>query len=143
VPTKRSRIGLDLQNILGGICVWKWGFCRGLWAKVAIPIGLRTRELRHFYFISASCPGLISEYVTPKDLVVTSCTGLLKCWFWCIGKLTWWSTSISKLPLLYISEHVLNLDEHSSAPFRILEVLMILISAFITNSWEWFVMPAK
>jgi hypothetical protein len=36
----------------------------------------------------------------------------------------------------YISEHVLNLDENSSAPFRILEVLMILISAFITNSWE-------
>jgi hypothetical protein len=24
-----------------------------------------------------------------------------------------------------------------------LEVLMILISAFITNSWEWFTMPAK
>jgi hypothetical protein len=38
--------------------------------------------------------------------------------------------------LLYISEHVLNLDENSSAPFGILEVLMILISAFITNSWE-------
>jgi hypothetical protein len=38
--------------------------------------------------------------------------------------------------LLYISEHVLNLDKNSSAPFGILEVLMILISAFITNSWE-------
>jgi hypothetical protein len=38
--------------------------------------------------------------------------------------------------LLYIFEHVLNLDENSSAPFGILEVLMILISAFITNSWE-------
>jgi hypothetical protein len=38
--------------------------------------------------------------------------------------------------LLYISEHVLNFDENSSAPFGILEVLMILISAFITNSWE-------
>jgi hypothetical protein len=38
--------------------------------------------------------------------------------------------------LLYIAEHVLNLDENSSAPFGILEVLMILISAFITNSWE-------
>jgi hypothetical protein len=38
--------------------------------------------------------------------------------------------------LLYISEHVLNLDENSSAPFGILEVLMILISAFISNSWE-------
>jgi hypothetical protein len=34
---------------------------------------------------------------------------------------------------LYISEHVLNLDENSSAPFGILEVLMILISAFITQ----------
>jgi hypothetical protein len=33
---------------------------------------------------------------------------------------------------------VLNLDENSSAPFGILEVLMILISAFITNSWERF-----
>jgi hypothetical protein len=39
-------------------------------------------------------------------------------------------------PLFYISEHVLNLDENSSAPFGILEVFMILISAFITNSWE-------
>jgi hypothetical protein len=38
--------------------------------------------------------------------------------------------------LFYISEHVLNFDENSSAPFGILEVLMILISAFITNSWE-------
>jgi hypothetical protein len=38
---------------------------------------------------------------------------------------------------------VLDLDENSSAPFGILEVLMILISAFITNSWEWFTMPAK
>jgi hypothetical protein len=37
--------------------------------------------------------------------------------------------------LFYISEHVLNLDENSSVPFGILEVLMILISAFITNSW--------
>jgi hypothetical protein len=39
-------------------------------------------------------------------------------------------------PFFYISEHVLNLDENSSALFGILEVLMILISAFITNSWE-------
>jgi hypothetical protein len=31
---------------------------------------------------------------------------------------------------LYISEHVLNLDENSSAPFGILEMLMILISAY-------------
>jgi hypothetical protein len=38
--------------------------------------------------------------------------------------------------LLYISEHVLSLDENNSAAFGILEVLMILISAFITNSWE-------
>jgi hypothetical protein len=36
----------------------------------------------------------------------------------------------------YISEHVLNLDENSSAPFGILEVLMILILAFIMNTWE-------
>jgi hypothetical protein len=46
-----------------------------------IPIGLRTRELHPFYFVGASCLRLISECVTPKDLVVTSCTGLLKCWF--------------------------------------------------------------
>jgi hypothetical protein len=39
-------------------------------------------------------------------------------------------------PFLYISEHVLNLDENSNAPFGILEVLMILISDFVTNSWE-------
>jgi hypothetical protein len=39
-------------------------------------------------------------------------------------------------PFLYISEHVLNLDENSSAPFGILGVLMILISSFITNTWE-------
>jgi hypothetical protein len=37
---------------------------------------------------------------------------------------------------LYISEYVLNLDESSCARFGILEVLMILISAFIMNSWE-------
>jgi hypothetical protein len=35
---------------------------------------------------------------------------------------------------------VLNFDENNSAPLGILEV--ILISAFITNSWEWFTMPA-
>jgi hypothetical protein len=38
---------------------------------------------------------------------------------------------------------VLNLDENSSVPFGILEVLMILISAFIMNSWERFTMPEK
>jgi hypothetical protein len=45
------------------------------------PDRTRTRELRPFYFVCASCPRLISECVTPKDLVVTSCTGLIKCWF--------------------------------------------------------------
>jgi hypothetical protein len=39
-------------------------------------------------------------------------------------------------PFFYISELGLNLVENSSAAFGILEVLMILISAFITNSWE-------
>jgi hypothetical protein len=38
-------------------------------------------------------------------------------------------------PFLHL-EHVLNLDENSSVAFEILEALMILISAFITNSWE-------
>jgi hypothetical protein len=82
--------------------------------------------------------------VTPKDLVVTSCTGLLKCWFlmhWKVDLME--HLNIQFVSFLYIYEHVLNLDENSSAPFGILEVLMILISAFITNSWEWFTMPAK
>jgi hypothetical protein len=39
------------------------------------------KRVMPFYFVGASCPGLISEWVTPKDLVVTSCMGLLKCWF--------------------------------------------------------------
>jgi hypothetical protein len=34
-------------------------------------IRLRTRELRPFYFVGASCPRLISECVTPKDIVNT------------------------------------------------------------------------
>jgi hypothetical protein len=96
-----------------------WHYLSNEWSF--IPIGLRTRELRPFYFVGATCPRLISECVMPKDLVVTSCTGLL----------------------LYMSEHVLNLDENNSAPIGILEVLMVLISAFITDSWEWFTMPAK
>jgi hypothetical protein len=54
-----------------------WNYLSNEWSF--IPIGLRTRELRPFYFVGASCPRLISKCVTPKDLVVTSCTGLLKC----------------------------------------------------------------
>jgi hypothetical protein len=46
-------------------------------------------------------------------------------------------------PLLYISEHVLNFDEGSSVSSRILEVLTILFSSFISNSWVRFVMPTK
>jgi hypothetical protein len=56
-----------------------WNYLSNEWSFT--PIGLRTRELRPLYFVGASCPRLISECVTPKDLVVTSCTGLLKCWF--------------------------------------------------------------
>jgi hypothetical protein len=56
-----------------------WNYLSNKWSF--IPIGLRTRELRPFYFVGASCPGLISECVTPKYLVVTSWMGLLKCWF--------------------------------------------------------------
>jgi hypothetical protein len=108
-----------------------------------ISFGLRTRELRPFYFVGASCPRLISECVTPKDLVVTSCTGLLKCWFLMHWKVDLMEHLNIQLFPFYISENVLNLDENSSAPFEILEVSMILISAFITNSWEWFTMPAK
>jgi hypothetical protein len=56
-----------------------WYYLSNEWS--IIPIGLRTRELRPFYFVGASCPKLILEFVTPKDLVVIFCTGLLKCWF--------------------------------------------------------------
>jgi hypothetical protein len=118
-----------------------WSYIYNEWSF--IPIVLRTRELRPFYFVGASCPRLISECVTPKDLVVTSCTGLLKCWFLMHWKVDLMDHLNIQFFLLYISEHVLNLDENSSAPFGILEVLMILISAFITNSWEWFTMPAN
>jgi hypothetical protein len=55
-----------------------WSYLSNEWS--CIPIRLQTRELRPFYFVGASCPMLISECVTPKDLVVTSYTGLLKCW---------------------------------------------------------------
>jgi hypothetical protein len=118
-----------------------WNYLSNEWSF--IPIGLRTRELRPFYFVGASCPRLISECVTPEDLVVTSCTGLLKFWFSMHWKVDLMEHLNIQFLLFYISEHVLNLDENSSAPFGILEVLMILISAFITNSWEWFTMPAK
>jgi hypothetical protein len=118
-----------------------WNYLSNEWSF--IPIGLRTRELRPCYFVGASCPRLISECVTPKVLVVTSCTGLLQCWFLMHWKVDLMEHLNIQFLLFYISEHVLNLDENSSAPFRILEVLMILILAFITNSWEWFTMPTK
>jgi hypothetical protein len=116
-----------------------WNYLSNEWSF--IPIGLRTRELRPFYFVGASCPRLISECMTPEDLIVTSCTGLLKCWFLMHCKVDLMEQS--NFSFFYVSEHVLNLDENNSAPFGIFEVLMILISAFITNSWEWFTMPAK
>jgi hypothetical protein len=47
------------------------------------------------------------------------------------------------LPLLYISEHVPNLDEGSGISSGNLEVLTILFPSFIANSWERFVMPTK
>jgi hypothetical protein len=108
-----------------------------------ILIGLRTKELHPFYFVGASCPRLISKWMTPKDLVVTFCTGLLKCWFLMHWKVDLMEHLNIQFPLLYIPEHMLNINENSSAPFGILEVLMILISAFITNSREWFTIPAK
>jgi hypothetical protein len=45
--------------------------------------------------------------------------------------------------ILYISEHAPNLDEGSDVSSGILEVLTILFSSFIANSWERFVMPTK
>ena len=65
------------EHVLNHCSVW-WNYLCNEWSF--IPIGLRTKELRPFYFVSASCPELISERVTPRDLVVTPCTGLLKCW---------------------------------------------------------------
>jgi hypothetical protein len=65
----KHRIIAPLQSSLNYLSN-EWSF---------IPIGLRTRELRPFYFVAATCPRLISECVTPNDLFVTSCTGLLKC----------------------------------------------------------------
>jgi hypothetical protein len=118
-----------------------WNYLSNEWSFILI--GLRTRGLRPFYFVGASCPRMISECVTPKDLVVTSCTCLLKCWFLRHWKVDLMEHLNIQFFLLYISEHVLNFDENSSAAFRISEVLMILISPFITNSWEWFTMPAK
>jgi hypothetical protein len=56
-----------------------WNYLCNGWSF--IPIELRRRELRPLYFVGASCPRLISECVTPKDLVVTTCTSILKCWF--------------------------------------------------------------
>jgi hypothetical protein len=56
-----------------------WNYLSNEWSFISIRF--RTRELRPFYFFSASCPRLISECVTPKDLAVTSCACLLKCWF--------------------------------------------------------------
>jgi hypothetical protein len=41
-----------------------------------------------------------------------------------------------QISFLHIYEPVLNLDEDSSVSFKILDVLTILTSAFITNSWE-------
>jgi hypothetical protein len=38
--------------------------------------------------------------------------------------------------LLYISGHVLNFDEYNGVSSGILEVLTILFSPFIANSWE-------
>jgi hypothetical protein len=46
-------------------------------------------------------------------------------------------------PLLYISKHVPNRDEGSGVSSGILEVLAILFSSFIANSWERFFMPTK
>jgi hypothetical protein len=46
-------------------------------------------------------------------------------------------------PLLYIYEHVPNLDEGSVVFSGVSEVLTILFSSFIDNSRERFVMPTK
>jgi hypothetical protein len=46
-------------------------------------------------------------------------------------------------PLLYISEHVPNLDEGSGVSSGILEVLTILFSSLIAITWERFVMTTK
>jgi hypothetical protein len=81
-----------------------WNYLSNEWSFISI--GHRTRELRPFHFVGASCPGLISERVTSKDLVLTSCTGLLKCWFLRHWKVDLMEHFNIQFPLLYISEHV-------------------------------------
>jgi hypothetical protein len=108
-----------------------WNYLSNEWSFT--PIGLRTRELRPLYFVGASCPRLISECVTLKDLVVTSCTGLLKCWFLMHWKVDLMEHLNIQFSLFYISEHVLNLDENSSAPFGILEVLLSWFQLLLRN----------
>jgi hypothetical protein len=54
-----------------------------------------------------------------------------------------WKEDLVELLNTQISEHAPNLDEGSSVSSRILEVLTMLFSSFIANSWERFVMPTK
>jgi hypothetical protein len=87
-----------------------WNYLSNEWSF--IPIRLRTRELRPFYFVGASCPGLISECVTPKIFGCTSCT--VKCLFLMHWKVDLMEHLSIHFSLFYISEHVLNLDENNS-----------------------------
>jgi hypothetical protein len=54
-------------------------------------IGLRTRELRPFYFGDEICPE-ISERKTLNVFSITPCTGLQTCWF-----LMRWNDSLMEL----------------------------------------------
>jgi hypothetical protein len=102
-----------------------WNYLSNEWSFILI--GLRTRELRPFNFVGASCPKLISECMTPKDLVVTSCTGLLKCWF-----LIYWKEDLGEL-------------EYPIFPFftslnmcLILMKTAVLLLGFWRCWWSWF-----
>jgi hypothetical protein len=54
-----------------------------------------------------------------------------------------WKEDFVKLLDTQISKHAPNLDEGSGVSSRILEVLTMLFSSFIANSWERFFMPTK
>jgi hypothetical protein len=54
-----------------------------------------------------------------------------------------WKEDLVELLNTQISEHAPNLDEGSGVSYGILEVLTMLFSSFIANTWERFVMPTK
>jgi hypothetical protein len=84
-------------------------------------IGLRTRELRPFYFGDEICPK-ISERATLNVFSITPCTGLQTCWF-----LMRWNRNLMELLNisffhLYTSEQALKLMKTAASITRFGEV---------------------